>query len=303
MIYNEIAANKRNTWLLVILFILFIAALGYGLGFEFMGGQDQAIGFMGYFGIGAMVYALISYYASSALTLSISHAEPLEKKDSPELFNLVENLSIATGLPTPKIYLIEDTAPNAFATGRDPSHAAITVTRGLLEKLDKPELEGVLAHELSHIQNYDIRLECLIVALVGFIVLISDVILRSAFRSSFRSSNRRSRNGGGLVIIGLLLAVLSPIIAKLMNLAISRQREYLADASGALMTRYPEGLARALEKISDDPEPLEAANKATAHLFIANPLRNQGGSQWLNNLFSTHPPMEDRIKRLREMEK
>jgi len=299
--YNQIAANKRNTWLLVLVFILFIAGFGYAIGYEVMKDKDQAIGFMGYFGIAAMAYALISYYASASLTLAISHAKPLEKGDCPELFNLVENLSIATGLPTPKVYLIEDTAPNAFATGRDPAHAAITVTRGLVEKLDKPELEGVLAHELSHIQNYDIRLQCLVVALVGFIALVSDVILRSTFRASRSSFNRRSRGGGGVLILGLVLALVSPLIAKLMHLAISREREYLADASAALMTRYPEGLARALDKISNDREPLEAANKATAHLYIANPLRNQGGSQWLNGLFSTHPPMEERTKRLREM--
>ena len=301
--YNQIAANKRNTWFLVLAFILFIAGFGFVVGLRVMGNQDGAIGFMGYFGIGAMAYALISYYASAKLTLAISQAKPLEKKDSPELFNLVENLSIATGLPTPKIYLIDDTAPNAFATGRDPSHAAITMTRGLVEKLDKPELEGVLAHELSHIQNYDIRLQCLIVALVGLIALVSDLLLRSSFRSLGNSSSRRSRNGGGIMILGLAMALLSPVIAKVMSLAISREREYLADASGALMTRHPEGLARALEKISNDPEPLEAANKATAHLYIANPLRNQKDSQWLNKLFSTHPPMEERIKRLRSMGK
>jgi heat shock protein HtpX len=250
-----------------------------------------------------MAYALISYYASASLTLAISQAKPLEKKDCPELLNLVENLSIATGLPTPKIYLIEDTAPNAFATGRDPAHAAITVTRGLVEKLEKPELEGVLAHELSHIQNFDIRLQCLVVALVGFIALVSDVILRSAFRGSRSSFGRRSRGSGGIMILGLAMALVSPLIAKLMHLAISREREYLADASASLMTRHPEGLARALEKISGDTEPLEAANKATAHLYIANPLRNQKDSQWLNKLFSTHPPMEERIMRLRGMGK
>ncbi len=257
---------------------------------------------MGIFGIIAIIYAAISYYSAGKLTLAISHAKEINRRDQPELYRTVENLCIAGGLPNPKIYLIDDTALNAFATGRDPRHAAIAITKGLLDKLDKSELQGVMAHELSHVKNYDIRLQSITVALVGLIALVSDVFLRSMFYGRRRRSNR----GGGqaqliLIVIGIALAILSPIIAKLMHLAISREREYLADASSAMLTRHPEGLARALEKISRDHEPLEVANKATAHLYIENPLRNEKGMKWLNKLFSTHPPVADRISRLRGM--
>ena len=269
------------------------------MGFIYTENDQAAIGYMGAFGIGAMIYTTISYYAAGKLTLAIAHAKEIQKRDNPTLYRTVENLCIASGLPTPKIYLIDDTALNAFATGRDPKHAAVAITKGLLNKLEKTELEGVMAHELSHIKNYDIRLQSFTVALIGLIALVSDIFLRSMFYG--RRSNNRSKGGGILIIIGIVLAILSPIIAKLMQLAISREREYLADASGALMTRYPEGLIKALQKISADHEPLEVANKATAHLYIENPLRNEKGMKWLNKLFSTHPPMEERIKRLRHM--
>ena len=245
------------------------------------------------------VIAMISYYSAGKITLAIAHAKEIEKKDQPELYRAVENLCIASGLPTPKIYLINDTALNAFATGRDPQHAAVAITKGLLEKLTKPELEGVMAHELSHVKNYDIRLQSFIVALIGLIVLISDIFLRSMLYG--RRSRSRGKGNGVLMIIGIVLMILSPIIAKLMHLAISRQREYLADASSAMMTRHPDGLIQALEKISADNEPLEVANKATAHMYIENPLRNEKGMKWLNKLFSTHPPMKERIARLRGM--
>jgi len=217
----------------------------------------------------------------------------------------VENLTIATGLPMPKIYIINDTAPNAFATGRNPHTASIAVTRGILEKLDKNEIEGVIAHELSHVKNYDIRFMTLTVILVGFIVLVSDLFLRWTFWG--RGGNREE--GGGqtqliFLVIGIVLAILAPLIAMLIKLAISRKREYLADADGALMTRYPEGLAGALEKIARDTEPLEVANKATAHLYIANPLKEHKGKNargWFANLFETHPPIEERIKKLKQM--
>lgn len=299
--YQQISHNKRNTWILLFLFVGVFVALGYTIGFYYSEDQQSAIGFMGVFGIIAMIYALISYYAAGSLTLSIAKAKPIEKRDHFELFTTVENLSIAAGIPTPKIYLIDDTALNAFATGRDPEHASVAITRGLLDQLDKSELQGVMAHELSHIKNYDIRIQSVTVALIGLIALISDVFLRSIFYSRRGSSNRRGRGGAVIIVLGIVLAVLSPIIAKLMHLAISRQREYLADASGALLTRYPEGLARALEKINHDREPLEVANKATAHMYIENPLRNEKGMKWLNGLFSTHPPIDDRVKRLREM--
>jgi heat shock protein HtpX len=300
--YNQITSNKRATWLMLTVFIAFFVGVGYVFGYIYTDTQDGAIGFLGIFGICAMVYALFSYYAAGKITLAISHAKEIKKTDNPTLYRTVENLCIASGLPQPKIYLIDDTALNAFATGRDPNHSAIAITSGLLDKLEKVELEGVMAHELSHIKNYDIRLQSLTVALIGLIALLSDIFLRSMM---YGGRNRR-RSGGGkgnviILLIGIALAILAPIIAKLMHLAISREREYLADASGAMITRFPEGLARALEKISHDTEPLEAANKATAHLYIENPLRNEQGMKWLNKMFSTHPPIEDRIARLRGM--
>jgi heat shock protein HtpX len=217
---------------------------------------------------------------------------------------LVENLSITAGLPKPKIYLIEDLSPNAFATGRDPEHASIAVTSGLLEKLNKVELEGVIAHELSHVGNYDIRLMTIVVVLVGIVALLSDFFLRW----TWFGSRRRDGEGRGqiqmiLFILAIVLAILAPLAATLIQLAISRKREFLADATGALLTRYPEGLASALEKISKDPEPLEAANKATAHLYIESPFKKgeNRGQGWLVGLFNTHPPVGERVKRLREM--
>jgi len=255
---------------------------------------------MGIFGIGAILYSLFSYYASAKITLAISHAKEIKKRDHFQLFTTVENLCIGSGLPTPKIYIIDDTAMNAFATGRDPYHASVAITKGLLNKLDKSELEGVMAHELSHIKNYDIRLPTVIVGLVGIIAVVSDIFLRSIFYGGKRSNNKKSK-GGILIIIGIALAILSPIIANIIKLAISRQREFLADASGAMMTRYPEGLASALEKISKDREPLEVANKATAHLYISNPLKNEKGMSFINKMFSTHPDSKERIARLRGM--
>ncbi len=298
--YQEISHNKRNTSLLLFCFIAFFGAVGYGYGYFYTEDLNQSIGFMGIFGIVAIVYAVISYFAASSITLAIAHAKEIKKADNPTLYRTVENLSIATGIPTPKIYIIDDTALNAFATGRGPENASVAITQGLLDQLDKPELEGVMAHELSHVKNYDIRLQSVTVALIGLIVLLSDIFLRSLF---YGGRNRDSDNKGNpvVLVIGIALAILSPIIAKLMHLAISRQREYLADASGALITRYPEGLARALEKIKADKEPLEVANKATAHMYIENPLRNETKGKWLNGLFSSHPDTDERIKRLREM--
>jgi len=255
---------------------------------------------MGAFGIVAIIYALISYYSAGKITLAVARAKAIKKSDHPKLYRIVENLSIAAGMPTPKIYLINDSALNAFATGRSPEHASVAITKGLLDQLDKAELEGVMAHELSHVKNYDIRLQSVTVALIGLIVLVSDIFLRSMFYGRRRRTSN-SKGNAAFMLIGIVLAILTPIIAKIMHLAISRQREYLADASGALLTRYPEGLARALEKIKADHEPLEVANKATAHMYIENPLRNEKGGKWLNNLFASHPNTDDRIKRLRKM--
>lgn len=297
--YKEIDSNKRNTFFLIFFFVIFIIALGWVLSYIF---DNQIILILAV--IIAVTQSWISYYYADKLVLMMSRAKgPIKKKDNPELYRLVENLCLAAGLPMPKIYVISDSAPNAFATGRNPDHAVICMTSGILQKLEKVELEGVVAHELSHIGNYDILLQTVVVTLVGIIVLISDFSLRTMF---FR---RRSEGEGGgiLLLIGLLLLILSPIFASLIQLAVSRKREYLADASAGLLTRYPDGLARALEKISVDREPLEVANRATAHLYIVNPVKRQTAREeksdgsWFANLFSTHPPIKDRVKKLREM--
>jgi heat shock protein HtpX len=236
--------------------------------------------------------------------LSISGAHEVTKEEEWELVRRVENLAIGSGLPMPRVWVLEDSAPNAFATGRDPNHAHVVATRGLLDKLEPIELEGVLAHEMSHIGNYDIRVMTVATILVGLIALVSDLFLRWSFMGSGgRRSNRDSKGGGGLglliIVLAIAGAILAPLIAQAIKFAVSRQREYLADASGAMLSRHPEALARALEKIAMDPEPLEAANKATAHLYISNPLK--GHESFLNNLFSTHPPVQERIRLLRSM--
>jgi heat shock protein HtpX len=293
--YTAISQNKRNSVFLIGIFLIVII----GLGFVFSRAYNAPF-LLPFAVIFSFVSAFISYYFSDSITLAMSGAKEIERNDNPELFNIVENLSIAGGLPTPKIYIIEDSAINAFATGRDPKHAVVCVTTGCLQRLEKVELEGVLAHELSHVGNYDIRFMALVVVLVGTITLLGDWMLRANF---FGRRNKDDENSNGIfMIIGIILALLSPIIATLLQLAVSRQREYLADSSGALLTRYPEGLARALEKIQKDTEPLEAANKATASLYIANPFKEgQPSRTWFANLFNTHPSIEDRIKRLREM--
>lgn len=297
IVYTEIARNKRRSFFLIFFFLLFVIGIAwvFSYSYEIQWLLPLAVIF-------ASTQALVSYWWSDKITLSISGARQIEKKDSPELFRIVENLSIAGGLPMPKVYIIQDSAPNAFATGRDPEHAAVAVTTGLLEKLEKPELEGVIAHELSHVGNYDIRLMTIVVVLVGIVTLISDWFIRARFWFGGDDDNNSGQLGAIMAIVGIVLALLAPLFATLIQLALSRKREYLADADGALLTRYPEGLARALEKISADREPLEVANRATAHLYIANPLKDQSGAiSWFSGLFSTHPPIEERVKRLREM--
>lgn len=298
-IYNQIDANRRRTWFLLVFFVFLVAgvvevfALALGLGPE-AGIIALVLG---------IIVAFLGYYYSPSLVLGISQAQEVKHDENPDLYHIVENLCIGSGLPVPKIYIIDDTAPNAFATGRDPKHSVVVVTRGLLQKLNKLELEGVIAHELSHIKNYDIRLMTVTVVLVGLVALLADWFLRFTwFGSGRRPANRgRGEGAGGAVILllAVLMAILAPLAAKLIQLAISRRRESLADASGVLLTRYPEGLASALEKISGDREPLEAANKATAHLYIVNPLKDH--SSRMNNLFSTHPPVQERIRALRAM--
>lgn len=296
--YSEIAKNKRNSYILILMFLLVII----GLCWVFSLAYNNT--WILYIGVGfSVIYALISYFSAGSMVLAISKAKPIEKKDNPKLFRIVENLTISAGLPMPKVYIIDDSAPNAFATGRNPQHGVICVTTGLIDMLDKSELEGVIAHELSHIGNYDVRFMTLVVVMVGIIVLISDWFIRFSIFSD------DSDSGGDqfrliMMVVGILLAILAPIIGMMMQLAFSRKREYLADSSAALLTRYPEGLANALEKIDSNTEPLEAANRATSNLYIINPLRdNVKGDKRSRfaGLFSTHPPTEERIKRLREM--
>jgi len=275
-------------------FLILIIVFGWLFSYIF---EDQLILFIA---VGFSVLTSISsYWFSDKIVLTAAKAKPIEKKDNPELYRLVENLCITAGLPLPKIYILEEMQPNAFATGRDKNHAVIAVTRGLLEKLEKVELEGVIAHELSHIGNKDMLLQTVVVVMAGVIAVLSNFFLRI----SFFGGNRNSRNSGGgiLVLVGIVAAILAPIAASLIRLAISRKREFLADASSALLTRYPEGLARALEKISSDPNPLKAAGDSTSHLYITNPFRGKEKSSWFHKLFMTHPPAEERIKALRGM--
>lgn len=296
--YDAIAANRRNTFLLIAVMTAALMLIGYGFGLYMGLGEGGLI-------IAAIVAALwigISYFHGDSILLSASRAREIHKADHPQLFNVVEELTIAAGLPMPKIYIIEDSAPNAFATGRDPHNASVAITRGLLEKLNRQELQGVMAHELSHIQNRDILYATLIGAIAGAIIVLSDLFLRTLrFRSRGHSSKSDKGKGGVavIVLVGMILAILAPVIARLLQLAVSRQREYLADASAALMTRYPEGLASALEKIARDPDPLEVASRATQHLYIVNPFERDRWS--LDSLWSTHPPLAERIRRLRAM--
>jgi len=295
-IYEAASANRWRTVLLIAVFTALVAVLAYFVGEYFApGGGIAALPFA--FAISG-ASALVSYFAGDKLILGQSRARELGPDEEPRLRDVVESLVLGLGIPSPKIYVIEDSAPNAFATGRDPQHASIAVTRGLLDKLDRTELEGVIAHELSHVGNRDIRVMVLVVVLVGTVALLADWMWRSMFWGRGRD---RDRGGGGAIIavIAIALAVLTPIIATLIQLAVSRQREYLADASGALLTRYPPGLASALRKIAADKEPLEVANKATAALYIANPLKD--APAFFDHLFDTHPPIEERIKRLEAM--
>jgi heat shock protein HtpX len=295
-IYTQKDSNIRKTYLL---FTIFFAVV-IGVGWVF----SRAYGNPGILFIAVLfssIMSIVSYWYSDKIVLSMAHARPIEEKDARELYQTVENLCITAGLPMPKIYIVDEQAPNAFATGRDAEHAVIAVTTGLLSRLNKSELQGVIAHELSHIGNRDILLSTVVVVLVGFISLISDFFMRSLW---FRGRGRddRDNSGGVFMLIGIATAILAPIAATLMQLAISRKREFLADASGALLTRYPEGLALALEKISSDPTPLTVANNTTAHLWFEDPMMKPGRSvSFLHKLFMTHPPVEERIAALRGM--
>jgi heat shock protein HtpX len=296
-VYKAISSNVWKSYLILFLFIVFTWTVAYIFGKA--SGNGPVIG-MGIF-LFSIVYSFISYFYSDKIVLATSGAKQIEKKDNPQLFHIVENLAIGDGIPMPKVYIINDPSPNAFATGRDPKHASVAATSGILERLNKAELEGVLAHELSHVKNYDTRLLAITAVLVGFISLLTNIFMQQMWFGGFRRDDRNSNAQLIFIFIAIALAILAPIIASLIQLAVSRKREFLADASGALLTRYPEGLASALEKISGDPRPLRTASEATAHLFIVNPFKGQGFNGWLTSLFSTHPPIEERIKILRSM--
>ncbi|MDH4139301.1 MAG: zinc metalloprotease HtpX [Coriobacteriia bacterium] len=298
--YDQISSNKAKSVLLVVFFVVLVLAVGW------------AFGYMTDLGPGGLLIALGiaffmtwgSYWYSDRIVLGMSRARPASKKSEPYIVNTVEGLAIAAGLPVPRAYIIEDPAPNAFATGRNPEHAAIAVTRGLLEKMNRLELEGVIAHEMAHIKNYDTLVQTLAAVMAGTVVLLADWLLRAMWWGG-GGRRGRGRDGGGvsgvLAIAALLLMVLAPIFAAVIQMAISRKREYLADANGALLTRYPQGLADALRKIASDPSPLRVANKATESMYIYNPLKDYRGGRGLNSLFETHPPIQERIGRLEAM--
>ncbi len=285
--YQQIDSNKRKSILLMLLFIIIISGLVYIWSYYYGTGSYIVI----FAFIFASVMSLISFYAGDKVALTQAGAHEIKAEDNKYVWRMVENLSITAGIPMPKVYIINDSSMNAFATGRDPNHSSIALTTGLIENLENEELEGVIAHELSHIKNYDIRLMMVVIICVGIITLLADWMVRSTLWGGRGRSSKG--NGNILIIIGIVLAILSPLFAKLIQLAVSRKREFLADASGAMLTRYPEGLARALEKISAQAQPLRRANKATAHLYISNPLKKT------SKFFSTHPPVDQRIKYLR----
>ena len=294
-IHDQSRWNKIKSWMILSLFIILISGLGYIIGLIYgspIPGFVLAI-------FGALLYSLIMYFQGDSIILATTGAREVTKKEYPYLFHTIEGLAIAAGIPTPKAYVIDDTALNAFATGRDPQHASVTVTTGLLNKLNRQELEGVVAHEMSHIKNFDIRMMMLTAVFVGITILLSDFLLRS-FLWGNRDRNNNNQLAIIFIVVGIILAILAPLIAELIKLAVSRRREYGADADGALLTRNPDGLASALEKIKNDPDPLvDKANKATAHLFISTPFRKTKG--FFTGLFSTHPDINDRIKILRGM--
>jgi heat shock protein HtpX len=296
-IYTQADSNTRKTWLLITGFLVFIIALGWL--FSYLLNSNIIL----YIAVFLSVFMSFgSYWWSDKIVLSMYKAQLIEKKDNPQLYNVVENLCITAGLPVPRIYIIPELQPNAFATGRDKNHAVVCVTQGLLNRLDKTELQGVLAHELSHIGNKDMLLSTIVAVLAGVLAITANFFLRISFLGGGRRSSNRDNNAGAiLMILGIFAAILAPIAATLVRLAISRKREFLADADGALLTRYPEGLASALEKISSDQTPMRITNDATTSLFIDSPYKGQQKTNWFAKLFSTHPPIEERIKILRGM--
>jgi heat shock protein HtpX len=300
--YDQIAANRRNSFLLATLVVALLALLGFAIGFAVFGSPEAGIGTT----IVAVVIGALSgaftYFAGDSLVLAVSGARQVDETQAPQLMNVVREMSIAANVPMPKVYIIDDTAPNAFATGRDPKHASVAVTTGLLEKLDREELQGVIGHELSHVRNFDIRFALVVAVMVGVIAILADFFLRFTFWGGGRSRDREGGGGGAqavVFILAIVLAILAPLISRFIQLAVSRQREYLADASGVELTRNPYGLERALAKISADPEVLEVANRGTQHLYFTNPIKKF--EQRSSNLMSTHPAIVDRINRLRQL--
>ena len=297
--HTLIARNKRNTWLLIVLFGMVFVGLGMLIGTAWIGDRRGGMGLAVIAGTVALVLTLASYYGGGAVLLGLSRARRIVKSDDPQLFNVVEELCLAGGLPMPQIYLIDDTAMNAFATGRDPRHATVAITTGLRTRLTRDELTGVIAHELSHVRHYDILFATLIAVMVGVLVMLCDVFLRSRWwGGSRRDSRDRGSQGGAviLVVVAIVLAIITPILAKIIQMAMSRQREYLADAGAVELTRNPYGLAGALAKLADDTEVLEVANRATAPLYIVSPIKKFEARA--SSIFSTHPPIKDRIERL-----
>jgi heat shock protein HtpX len=303
-----IAANRRKSAWLVTLFLLLFMVTVYVFA-VFLTGDDPRSGIVPAIVAlaAAVLVAVLSYYGGASAVLAMSGAREVKKEDDPQLWNVVEELSIAAGIPMPRVYKIDDTAMNAFATGRDPRHASVAITNGLRDRLTRPELQGVLAHEMSHVRNYDIRFSMLLAVMVGFLVLAADVFRRWLWWGGGRRRSRRSDSGGGagpitavIAILAIVLSIVAPLLARLIQLAASREREYLADASGVELTRYPEGLASALEKLGSDKEVLEVANRATQHLYIVNPFKPF--EKRAQGLLSTHPPLPDRIARLRALE-
>ena len=301
--YSQIAANRRNSFFLMLILVAILSVLGFAIGYGTTGQAGAGLGWLGIFGVIAIISSVVSYFSGDKVVLGVSKARRVTATEQPQLINVVTEMALAAAVPMPAVYLIDDTAPNAFATGRDPRHASIAITTGLLEKLDREELQGVIGHELSHVRNYDIRYSLLVGVLVGTVALLADFFLRFTFWGGFggrRSSNDRD-GGGGLqaivFVLAIVLAILAPFFTRLVQLAVSRQREYLADASSVELTRNPQGLERALAAIAEDPEVLEVANRATQHLYFTNPIKKFEGRS--KGLFSTHPPIVDRINRLR----
>lgn len=305
-VYEAVAINKRKSFAVILGFVVFVTFAIYfisqGMAYYF-GYQPGGLGIVGLALIISGISSIIGYYFSDKIVLSISGARPADRKKDFTFYTVAENLAIGAGIPKPKLYVISDSAPNAFATGRDPDHAVVCATTGLLEKLNRTELEGVVGHELTHIKNYDTRLMSVVAVLIGMVALLADFFLRASFWGGRRRSRDDNDSGAIFMIVGLIFAILSPFVGQIIQLAISRRREFMADAGSVALTRQPSGLISALEKISVDNEPLEAANKATAHLYIVNPIKGKahGAVGWFSNLFNTHPPIAERIKALQKM--